>query len=272
MNKKKAEKPLSSTKTGIGSFISLRNFLLILFFILVWFGLGFVIWKGNFSKKTPSTSVPLLINDTSKTELPSEETNSKDADEPEPNQQEFSSLQQQVEDLKKRLKTIEHLNVQLDSCLNVTPKLIEISLLKGVLDGILPIRFLEEYVKNNFHACSRNLLNHIDTIPDIKTYTQLTEGLSVPSSTPSSLWGKIKLLFSSLFVVRKIDEDGHYVISSREDICKALQNHDLERALEVFDKLPPKENEALFPLKKQIQQRLIFEKALKNCLKDFAKG
>jgi len=180
-----------------------------------------------------------------------------------------SSLKMQLESLSKRV-TNTQTNIVPPQQQN-SDRLIALQLLKGVLDGLIPLEALKKFLQTSPQPWKASLLADLASVGQIKTYPQLSSLLSFPSlSPPASLWKQVKKNIKSLILIRKVDGKRGYEVGQLDDLQKAIQAHDLQKANEYFEKLPIEEKARLSAWKKLMQDRLTLETQEKALLLEMA--
>jgi len=184
------------------------------------------------------------------------------------------SPQQDVQSLTDRLTTLEARLTQQQPSLQIPPKLIALELIKGVLEGLIPLDPLKTFLQKTPESWAAPLLSSLASLGDIKDYANLEASLVLPPPPLDqlSLWQRIKRKMKSLVRIQRLDEKGNYKLGKLEDIQQALQSHNLQKALECFEKLPAEDQATLSAWKKMVQDRLFLETTRKTLLLEIAGG
>lgn len=184
-------------------------------------------------------------------------------------------LQNEIALQNSRLDQLEGKVNQVVSVSQSSHQLIAFQLLQEILDGHLSIgelhRFLQIYHEKTSQPWTINILNAISGIQGCKTYAELEAMLVLPSRSPTQ-WQSLKSILKSFVKMRKLDDEGHYVVANREDIKMALRAHNIQQALESFKKLSADEQAKLSTWKQDAEGRLLLETTKKKLLLDLAAG
>lgn len=183
------------------------------------------------------------------------------------------SLEGTVQTLSDRLAALEERLNQHHLSLQMSYKLAALELLKGVLEGLIPLDPLKTFLQKIPDPWAAPLLATLAPLGDIKDYAHLEALLVLPESLESpSLWQRIKRKLKSLVSIRRLDEKGEHTLGTLEDVQKALQGHNLQKALECFEKLPAEDQAAFSSWKKIAQDRFFLETMQKTLLLEMAGG
>ncbi|OJW51098.1 MAG: hypothetical protein BGO67_12270 [Alphaproteobacteria bacterium 41-28] len=234
---------------GIFIFVSL----LILLILSV-----FIIWK-RYTERVEGQPIPLL-----QTSPPQQVVQTI---EPPP-----LSPREELKLFSDRLAALENRMNQQQQIMLTPPKLVAIELLRAVLKGWLPLETLKTYLQKNAHPWAQGLSSTLVPINESKTYPQLEALLTLSPVQLPSMWERIKRKIKSLVHIRKLDEKGDYQEGQIEDAQKALQAHDIQKALESFEKLPPQEKAQLSAWKDAAQDRLTLEVMMKKLILELTEG
>jgi hypothetical protein len=163
-----------------------------------------------------------------------------------------------------RLSKLEDLIKQQQITLQSAHQLIVLEILQEVLEGRLSLKNLTLYLQKNAEPWTVNTLNTLSPIKECKTYAQLELLLLLPPSSqpqPKSLSSlkRFKKFIKSLVRIRKLDQDGSSQQGTLHAIQTALREHNIQKALEAFNKFPPEEKKQLSSWKKEAQNRLVLE-------------
>lgn len=146
-------------------------------------------------------------------------------------------------------------------------RLIAFELFRGALEGLVGIEALKIFLQKTPEPWAASLLNALLPLNEIKSYSQLESLLVLPSSSQlSSIWQRLQKKIKSFIRVRKLDKKGEYNLGQLEDIKNFLRAHDIQKALESFERLSPEEQMHLSSWKKWAQDRFFLETSTKNLL------
>ena len=149
-------------------------------------------------------------------------------------------------------------------------KLVALELMRGVLDGMIPLEILKRFLQKTPEPWANTLLTAFTPIKEGKTYSQLETLLILTPSQPVSTWQHIKSTIKSFIHIRKLDKKNEVNQGQLEDIEKALQAHDIQKATEIFGKLSPEEKVQLSSWKKLADERLLLELSTQKLLLELA--
>lgn len=172
-----------------------------------------------------------------------------------------------------RLTYLENKINELQGALLISHQLVAFEMLQGVLDGHLPLATLTVYLQKISEPWTTDILNTLSSVKEIKTYSQLQSLLTIPSpplSKPISFWNRIKNTLKSFVRVRKLESADNNNLGNLKDIQLALHTHDIQQALEIFGKMPPKEQAELSLWKQAAQDRLTLETVKQKILLQFS--
>lgn len=127
------------------------------------------------------------------------------------------------------------------------PTLISIELVRGVLEGGISLATLKQALQENSSPWASDLLVKLHPLKDIKSLPELEELLM--SEKRHSKWSLLKKL-KNLVHIQRLD---------KQKVLQALQANKLQKALEAFEKLPPKEQTRLESWKGFVKDRAILE-------------
>lgn len=185
------------------------------------------------------------------------------------------SLENEIALQNNRLNNLETIIKQQQLSLKSAQQLIAFEILCKVLEDGFPLKALTSYLQNNTEPWTTEMLNTLLSVQESKTYEQLQELLVLPPSPqiqPSSLGQRIKNLLGSFVSIQKLDEDGYSTLGRVAAIHSALQAHKIQQALELFSKLPPKEQAELSSWKKEAQNRLVLETLKQQMLLELSRN
>lgn len=172
-----------------------------------------------------------------------------------------------------RLTYLENKINELQSALQISHQLVAFEMLQGILDGHFPLATLTVYLQKISEPWTTDILNTLSSVKEIKTYSQLQSLLTIPSPPPSkpiSFWKRIKNTLKSFVSVRKLEPADNNNLGNLKDIQLALHSHDIQQALEIFGKMPPKEQAELSLWKQAAQDRLTLETVKQKILLQFS--
>jgi len=182
------------------------------------------------------------------------------------------SPREELKLLSDRLTALENRMNQQQQILLTPPKLVAIELLRAVLKGWVPLETLKTYLQKNPDPWAQGLSGTLVPINESKTYPQLEALLTLSPVELPSMWERIKRKIKSLVHIRKLDEKGDYQGGQIEDVQKALHDHDVQKALENFEKLPSEEKAQLSTWKGVAQDRLTLEIMMKKLILELTEG
>jgi|GEM_PF-6080012 len=179
--------------------------------------------------------------------------------------------QQDIQPLINRIAVLETRLDQSQASLQTPHKLIAFELIKGVLEGFIPLESLKTFLQKTPDPWASSLLITLAAMGDIKDYSQLEASLALPPPLVQlSLWQRVKRKLKSLIRIQRLDEKGNYKFGNLEGVQKALQAHNIQKAIECFEKLPVEDQAALSSWKKTAQDRLFLETTRKTLLLEIA--
>lgn len=182
-----------------------------------------------------------------------------------------AALQTNVKSLSDRLTVTESTTQKIP--LQTSVQIVTLELLRGVLEGLVPLETLRIFLQKNNAPWTTSFLTHLTPVKEIKSYVELEELLVLPSPPSySSLWQRVKEKVASLIHIRKIDEKGEYNLGKLADVQKALRAHNIQKALEFFEKLPPEKKMPLAFWEGLARDRFILETSEKTLFLELAKG
>lgn len=182
---------------------------------------------------------------------------------------EFVFLQKEITSQNDRLSQVEANLKQRQSVPQVSHQLVAIEILREVLEGHLPLSTFTLYLQKLPEPWATSILNRISSITMCKTYAQLQDLLVLPPQS-HSLWRRVKNFMKSFVRIRKLDAKGHYQGGHLDDVQRALREHNIQQALEAFEKLSAKEQNQLASWKQEAQNRLTLETLKQKMLLDLA--
>lgn len=159
-----------------------------------------------------------------------------------------------------RLDNLENSLNQMKHLSQMTQQIIAFEMLQEILDGHLPINTLILYLKKQSEPWAADILNTFTPIKEVKTYAQLHDLLVLPSSpNPSATTQNVNNIINSFISIRKLGGDDHRATRMFQDIHMALDKHDIQQALILFETLPPEQQAQLSAWKQGVQDRLSLE-------------
>lgn len=176
------------------------------------------------------------------------------------------------------LKTLADRLVILESKINqqllaqTSQKLITIELFRSTLEGWVSLDNFKIFLQKNPEPWAQGLLTALAPVKECKTYPQLKALLVLPPSQALSTWDKIKRKMKALIRIRKLDNTGSYQYSHIEDVQKVLEEHDIQQALDLFERLLPEEKNNLSSWKEVAQNRLTLETLMKKFLTELSES
>jgi hypothetical protein len=272
MNNNKIKNKKNSWRDWIPSTFFLKTLLIFTTLFIMFFLAVFVIWKrysmrdhnssNFFSRKT----TPLL----EQLEAPR-----KPISEPAPQGEAIlvnrvAALETKATEQQKILKdnTIDHQQI-----LQIPQKLIAVEILRAVLEGLVPLEILKTFLQEISEPWAHSLLATLALIKSTITYPQLVKELLVlPPPHPLSIWERVKATIKSFVRIRKLDEKGAYKLKPIENIQKSLEEHEIQKALELFELLSPQDKALLSSWKVLAQKRQALENSIKNILLELAES
>lgn len=178
-------------------------------------------------------------------------------------------LQKEISSQNDRLAQIEANLKQWQSVPQASHQLVAIEILREVLEGHLPLSTFTLYLQKIPEPWAPPILSRISSITMCKTYAQLQDLLVLPPKS-HSLWRRVKNFLKSFVRIRKLDAKGHYQGGHLDDVHRALREHNIQQALEAFEKLSPAEQNQLASWKQDAQNRLALEALKQKMLLDLA--
>lgn len=188
-------------------------------------------------------------------------------------QKEVALVTNEVASVTNRFSTLEKKVIQQEQVAIIPLKLITVELLTGVLEGLIPLEKLKEFLQKNPDSWAKDFVTPLLLLGECKTYTQLEALLvSPPPPVTQSIRRRFLNILTSLIQIRKLDENGQYDLGQLEDIRKELRARGIQTALQFFEKLPPQEKARLASWKQLADVRLVVETSAKNLLLELAGG
>lgn len=150
--------------------------------------------------------------------------------------------------------------LQAEHTVQLVHRLVAFELLADVLEDRLPMDRFTKYLQKIAEPWAVEIRAGLPAVVGGVSYVEL-QALLVPNASPKpmSLWKRVKKSVSSLVHIRKMDEKDSAAKGSLESIRVALQNHDVEQALLIFEKLSPKKQNQLSAWKTVAEDRLRLE-------------
>jgi len=157
-----------------------------------------------------------------------------------------STLQTRFESFSDRLTALE-LAIKQQQHLKISDYLIALELVKGVLEGRIPLESLKKFLQKIPLPWAVAFLTSLAPFQEIKSYTELEALLSLPTPplSSSSLWQRLKEKMDSIISIQKVDEKGEYRLGQIEDIRTALQDKNIQKAIDLYSSLSPEERAQL---------------------------
>jgi hypothetical protein len=178
-----------------------------------------------------------------------------------------ASLQNEISSFENRLHALQHNPISQEPATQTLHKVIAFELFKAVLEGWISIETLKTFLQKNPEPWATTLLTPLLSIKEIKSYPQLEALLGLPSfPQPLSMGSRVKRILTSFIHIRKLDENSQDKQGNIEDIQQSLRAHDIQKALELFEKLPLQEQTPLSSWKTGAQDRSLLEMSLKKLL------
>ncbi len=232
----------------------LKNTFVFFMFSIVFVLSIILVWKRYLDKQAVVRTFPVFTSEIEKN-------------------QDVVILQKEVASVTDRFSSLENKIIQQEQVAIVPLKLIIVELLKGVLEGLIPLEKLKEFMQKNPDPWAKDFVTPLLPLEECKTYTQLEVLLvSPPPSDIQTIWKRLLNTLTSLIQIRKLDENGQYDLGQLEDIRKELRARDIQTALQFFEKLPPQEKTQLASWKQLADARLAVETSAKNLLLELAGG
>lgn len=154
----------------------------------------------------------------------------------------------------------------------ISGKLIAANLMQGVLHNVIPVDAFKAFLQKTPEPWAVVLLPTVIPLEEIKSYPDLDALLVLPlSSKAHSLWTRLKEDLKSLVSIRKIDQKESPAFGTLEDVKEAIRLHNIQKALDCFEKLPEHEKAILSSWQKRAQDRLQLETLYKSILLEMAK-
>lgn len=183
---------------------------------------------------------------------------------------EMQTIQNELTSISKRLFTLEAQTTHVQQSLPTPQKLAAFELLKGVLEGMIPLETLKKSLQKKSEPWAQALFITLDPIKESKTYPQLEALLVLPQSQPSSRWQRIKNKIKSFIHLQKVDEKSECRHGAPNDVRKAIRAHDISKALEFFEKLSSQEQAQFASWKALAEGRLLLETSAQKLLSEIA--
>lgn len=149
-------------------------------------------------------------------------------------------------------------------------KVTALVLIRAVLDGIIPLEAFKNFLQKTQGPWGKAILATLDPIKEGKTYFQLEALLILSPPLPVSTWQHIKSTLKSFIHIRKLDEKNEVNKGLLKNIQKALRMHDIQKAIEIYEKLPSEEKAQLSSWKKLAEERLLLELSTQKLLLELA--
>ncbi|MBP9691851.1 MAG: hypothetical protein KBD90_00780 [Alphaproteobacteria bacterium] len=238
----------------------LKNTFVFFMFSIVFVLSIILVWKRYLDKQAVQQQNVSLVNSLLEQQVEQQEA-------------ETVTIQKNVISVTERLSALENKIIQQEQVAIVPLKLITVELLKGVLEGLIPLQKFKEFLQKNPEPWAKDFVAPLLPLEECKTYTQLEVLLvSPPLPATQTIWERLLNTLTSLIQIRKLDENGQYDLGQLEDIRKELRAHDIQTALQFFEKLPPQEKTQLASWKQLADARLAVETSAKNLLLELAGG
>ncbi|MBY0500852.1 MAG: hypothetical protein K2P93_02480 [Alphaproteobacteria bacterium] len=242
----------------------LKNFFVFIMFFIILFLAIILIWKRHTEKKVVKHEIALAAIAPEQSEK-KEQKEEKEEKIEKKLEEKTITIQNEVSVFADRITALEQKTVQQQQGIEIPHKLITLELLKGVLEGFVPLAKLIAFLLKNPEPWAKILVTPLVPLKECKTYPQLEAMLILPASPEIlTLWERFLKTVISLVQVRKLDEKGGYILSHLKDVQVALREHDIQKALQVFEKLPPSEKARLVSWKQAAQNRQAVETITKN--------
>jgi len=148
--------------------------------------------------------------------------------------------------------------------LRTANKLVAFALLNGIMEELFPSKALVIFLQKSPEPWAKNLLTRLTPIiHDTGSYPRLEEFLVVFNSLESD---------KNSIHIRKIKQSGEYENVEIEDIQKALRNHDLQKALNYYENLPPAKKELLKDWNDYAKRLQILDTEMKRLYLEITEG
>lgn len=180
--------------------------------------------------------------------------------------------QEELKALSDRLVVLENKMNQAQQILQSHQKIMAVELLHGVLKGKVPLGTFRAFLQKKPEPWAKTLLATLASVKECKTYPQLDALLVLSPSQSFSVLERIKRKIKSLIHIRKLDQNGDHTTVQLEDVRRAIYDHDIQRALGSFEKLPPEEKAQLSLWKELAQSRLTLETISNKLLLELAES
>lgn len=181
---------------------------------------------------------------------------------PSPSQEELNVLSEKLDLLTSQ--------VNQQPLMQTPQKLVAVEFLRSTLEGWISVDVLKTFLQKNSEPWAQDLFSDIAGVKECKTYPQLKASLALPSLQTLSIWKKIKrkikAKIKTLIHIRKLDAKGEYQYGQIEDVQNAVQEQNLQHAIELFENLSREEKVHLSSWKEMAQDRLILEAAMRKFL------
>lgn len=247
----------------------MKNFFVFTVFFIILSLAIILIWKRHTEKKVVKQEIALQTISSEQKEVQEhkEIKIEKKLDE------KAATIQKEVSIFGERIAALEKKTIQQQQNLEIPNKLITLEFLKGVLDGLVPLPKLTAFLQKNPEPWAKVLVTPLLPLKECKTYPQLEAMLVLPPSPkPLSRWEGFFNSVISLVQIRKLDEKGKYVLTQLKDVQEAIREHDIQKALQIFEKLPPPEKARLSSWKQAAQNRQLIEQITKNIFLELIGG
>lgn len=239
----------------------LKNTFVVFMFSVVFVLSIILVWKRYLDKQAAERTLPIFNSETEK--------------HPEVAilQKEVASVTSEVASVTNRFSTLEKKVIQQEQVAIIPLKLITIELLKGVLEGLIPLEKVKEFLQKNPELWAKEFVTPLLPLGECKTYAQLEVLLaSSPPLDTQTIWNRFLNTLTSLIQIRKLDKNGQYDLGQLEDIRKELRARDIQTALQFFEKLPSQEKTQIASWKQLADARLVVETSAKKLLLELAGG
>lgn len=154
--------------------------------------------------------------------------------------------------------------------------LLALELARGVADTHIPLSLFKEFLSKVQAPWASSLFTTLAPLQTIESYATLEASLSIPqpqpSSSPLSLWQRIKNKLKTFISLHRIENDKESALETLEPLQAALYFHDIGKALAAFETLSPEQKQALAAWKTMAENRLLFETAYKTLLATLVTG
>jgi len=247
MNKNKKNENLSNLIQTLKSQLTVRNVLIIILFLILFvLALGLA-WKRF--REVNVTSEPTITI-----------------------QKPTFLTQADLQPILDRLTALEAKVTQQQQPIQPPLKLVALALLKGVLEGYIPLDSVKAYLQRNPDPWAQNYFNSLAPLKAGTTYEQLESLLTFPPQpAPPSMWQYLKDKIKSIIYVRKLDKKGNEP-GPLDDVYQAVTSQNVQKALESYEKLAPDQKTQLANWLSLAQDRLALENLVKRLLQELSES